>query len=132
MTTNDDLTSETTNTFGEPLYMELNYVNPKAGRYKDQPKQWWAGKAVRVYTEVVVDGVSKLAPVWLDFVEFRQEVVDGAPVWMGYGTTQQKVGAEQVLAAGLEVPFSPDEVFDVLERTVLPADGVYLPLARAG
>src|SRR5512138_2322688 len=95
-----------------PLVFPSTFIHPEAGKFRDQPEEWWKNKAVRVLMELH-DGTQ--VPAWIDFVEFRDDPASGRR--FGYGNLRSTVKGY----AGVgEVPFGVEEVFDVMERLVVP------------
>ena len=120
------------NGFGEPILLDTAFAHPCVGKFKDQPEEFFRGKAVRILVDVDVDGKMYQFPTWLDVVGFRDVVVSGAPVRLGVGVTQQRLVADSPIAGGVEMEFSVEEVFDVLDAHLPQQDGgIYLPLASA-
>ena len=126
------MADQTTNVFGEPLFMGATYEHPSKGKYKAQDETFFMDKIVRIYTEVEVGGQPFRAPVWLDVVRFDEVPEVGQR--MGLGRVNSAVlTADTPLRAGLELYFHAEEVFDVADKPTVfdPTKGVYKTMAVA-
>ena len=104
-----------TNVFHEPLYLPASFTNPNAGRYKDQPEKWWTDRKVHLLIEVDVDRQPQKYAVWLHFLRFEDQILDGRPVRVGVGRLENHINCDHPQAEGVEMFFSVEEVFDVTD-----------------
>jgi len=92
------------------------YVHPNAGKYKDEPESFFLDKAVRVLVEL---GDGSKIPAWLDVAGFYDDTEFN--IRLGRGTLRSTLRGYR---SGAELAFHPSEVFDVIQRLVLPEGGV--------
>jgi hypothetical protein len=126
------MADQTTNVFGEPLFMGATYEHPAKGKYKDQNETFFMDKIVRIYSDVEVGGQPFRAPLWLDVVRFDDVAEAGCRLALGR-VNSAVLTADTPIRAGLELYFHPEEVFDVADKPTVfdPTKGVYKTVAVA-
>jgi hypothetical protein len=119
-------TASRINDWGEQIYLPPTFEHPNVGKFKTMPEAWWENRTVRLYLDVLDGDQPARVACWLDFLRFEDQVVDGRPVRMGVGKLQRTIGS---YLGGAEFPFGVEEIFDVVERVVLPEGGEYRAIA---
>lgn len=110
------MADQTTNAFGEPLFMPATYEHPAKGKYKVQEEAFFLDKLVRIYTDIEVGGQPFRAPVWLEVQRFDDVAEVGSRMGLGRVHMPCAGDADVPLRSGLELYFHPDEVFDVADK----------------
>lgn len=107
------------NTFDDeaPVIFPPGYQHPDCGKYRSEPESFFLTRAVRILVDVAPAGK---VPAWIDVVEFFDDPESGRR--LGRGKLRSTV---RDYNDGALLAFDVEEVFDSLERLVLPEGGVW-------